>query len=71
MHMGVIEGANCLMKGNGDDVADLMVLRTSDGFVSAWFPTPEELVALNSGAPVYLFIYGQGHPPVSLGVKKE
>jgi hypothetical protein len=36
--------------------------------VTAWFPTPDELVALNAGAPVHLRIVGQGHPPVMLGV---
>lgn len=71
MQIGVIEGANCIMRGNGDDVADLHVVRDGNGFVSAWFPTPAELEALNKGAPVYLFIYGQSHPPVMLGVKKE
>lgn len=71
MLIGNIEGANCIMRGNGKDVADLNVIRTDDGFISAWFPTPEELKALNDGAPVYLFIYGAGHPPVYLGVKQE
>lgn len=71
MQIGVIEGANCCMKGNGADVCDLMVLRTADSFVSAWFPTPAELTALNTGAPVYLFVYGDQHPPVMLGVKQE
>ena len=71
MQIGVIEGANCLMKGNGADIADLHVVRNQDGFISAWFPTPAELIALNNGAPVYLFIYGRSHPPVNLGVKRE
>ena len=71
MLMGIIEGANCQALGNGDDVADLMVINTGDGFVSAWFPTPEELAALNMGAPVYLHILGKVHPPVYVGVKQE
>lgn len=71
MLIGHIEGANCLMKGNGVDVADLPVLRSDDGFVSAWLPTPAELAALNSGAPVYLYIGGSIHPPVMVGVKQE
>ena len=71
MQIGVIENANCIMRGNGADIADLMVLRTENGFVSAWFPTPAELAALNQGAPVYLFIYGNAHPPVMVGVKQE
>ena len=71
MLIGHIEGANCLMKGNGEDVGDLAVIRTDNSFVSAWLPTPEELAALNAGAPVYLFIYGNSHPPVYVGVKQE
>ena len=71
MQIGSIEGANCIMRGSGADVADLNVIRTDDGFISAWFPTPDELAALNNGAPVYLFIYGSGHPPVYVGVKQE
>ena len=72
MLIGHIEGANCIMRGNGEDVGDLPVVRTQDGqFVSAWLPTPDELAALNAGAPVYLFIWGEGHPPVYVGVKQE
>ena len=32
--------------------------------VSAWLPTPEEIAAIVAGAPVYLRVLGQGHPPV-------
>jgi hypothetical protein len=31
---------------------------------TAWEPTPEELEALNAGAPVILRILGTQHPPV-------
>lgn len=71
MLIGVIEGSNCIMRGDGETIADLHVLRTEDAFISAWLPTPAELAALNAGAPVYLFIYGSGHPPVYVGVKQE
>lgn len=33
---------------------------------SAWFPTPDELAAINAGAPIILRIMGTGHPPVQL-----
>ena len=33
---------------------------------TAWFPTPDELAALNNGAPVILRVVGTGHPPVML-----
>jgi hypothetical protein len=36
--------------------------------VTAWFPTPDELAAINAGAPIHLTIVGTGHPPVMLGV---
>lgn len=35
---------------------------------SAWFPTPEELLRLVSGAPVYLRVLASQHPPVMLSV---
>lgn len=34
--------------------------------ITAWKPTPEELVKINLGEPVYLFIWGQAMPPVAL-----
>lgn len=68
MIIGAIEGANCCMKGDGKDVADLLVIRTPEGFVSAWHPTPQELLALNRGAAVHLHIVGGSHPPVYVGV---
>lgn len=36
--------------------------------VTAWFPTPDELAALNAGAPIHLTVVGSGHPPVMMGV---
>lgn len=70
MTPGAIEGANILLLGNSDDVQDLPAVRTEDGeFVTAWYPTPTELAALNRGNPVYLFIIGSSHPPVRVGVK--
>lgn len=51
----------------------LPILDTTDAhgnpvMVSAWQPTPDELRALNAGAPVYLWVYSVGHPPVMLTV---
>lgn len=70
MLIASIEGANFLLKGDGDTVADLRVIRTEDGrFISAWLPTLDELVRLNAGEPVYLSVWGNGHPPVYVGVK--
>jgi hypothetical protein len=37
-------------------------------FITAWEPTPEELEKLNKGGKVLLFVSGDQHPPVKLGV---
>lgn len=75
MIIGVIEGHNCLLKGNGADVGDLHVIhdRANGIMTSAWFPTPAELAALNQGAPVYvsLWTYGGAPQPIYVGVKQE
>jgi len=34
---------------------------------TAWFPTPDEMAAINAGAPIILTVLGSGHPPVMLG----
>lgn len=36
--------------------------------VTAWEPTPEELAALNAGAPVHVCIIGTTHPPIMVEV---
>jgi hypothetical protein len=35
---------------------------------TVWMPTPDELAALNAGAPIMLTVVGTGHPPVMIGV---
>lgn len=37
--------------------------------VSFWRPTGDELAALNRGGTVALWVYGEGHPPVAVGVE--
>jgi hypothetical protein len=39
-------------------------------FKSLWKPTVQELEVLKAGGYVALFVYGGGHPPVSLGVEE-
>lgn len=39
-----------------------------NSMISAWDVTPDELVKLRMGAPIYLRILGHGHPPVGLWV---
>ena len=36
--------------------------------VSAWQPSPDEVRRLQEGQPIYLWVWGTGHPPVSLSV---
>lgn len=36
--------------------------------VSAWFPTPDEIKRIVEGAPIYLIVVGQVHPPVDMRV---
>ena len=71
MQIGNIEGSNFTFLGNGEDVADLRVVRDVDAgtITSAWLPTPAEVAAIQRGEPVYLTIFGDGHPPVYVGVK--
>jgi hypothetical protein len=38
------------------------------GMTSAWLPTPEEIEKIKAGAPVYLTVFGNVHPPVSMAV---
>jgi len=33
---------------------------------TAWLPTPEEIEAINSGAPIILTVIGTAHPPVRM-----
>lgn len=77
MHIGRIEGATRTIgksQGyNGLPLRDELVNCTVNGdntpsMVTAWLPTPEELVALNAGAAIHVRILGSSHPPIHLGV---
>lgn len=70
MLIGHIRNATCVLKGP-EGVSDLPVLVQDGAMVSAWLPTPAELALLNAGQPVYLWVWGEGHPPVSLSVASE
>jgi hypothetical protein len=39
-----------------------------DTMISAWCPTPEEIARIEQGAPIYVYVVGQVHPPISVGV---
>jgi hypothetical protein len=69
------EGANVLLT-RPEDMTDeqcgaLPALRDKDEdglpfLLTAWQPTPEEILAIQAGAPIYLKVCGMGMPPVSL-----
>jgi hypothetical protein len=73
----MIEGATRVLGKSqgylGLPLRDELINCTVDGegtpsMVTAWEPTPDELVLLNAGAPVLLRVLGTGHPPVMLTV---
>lgn len=54
----------------GLPVRDEVTANGRAAMVSAWFPTPEEMILIAAGAPVTLCIINNQHPPVSIGVGK-
>lgn len=38
--------------------------------ISAWKPSPEDLERLNNGGLIYLNVFGNGHPMVSINTEK-
>ncbi len=44
----------------------LGVMDDGASFWSQWRPSPDELAALNAGAPVFLRVFGRSHPPVAV-----
>jgi hypothetical protein len=56
-----------------DETLDVEGVGLVNQMVTAWFPTPEELEALNAGAPVHVKIWGNSPPPmmVETGDKPE
>jgi hypothetical protein len=73
MEIGHVEGATRVVgKGQGYyglPIRDELINCTVNGpdtpaMVTAWFPTPAELAALNAGAPVHVRILGSAPPPM-------
>lgn len=80
MLIGHIEGATRVIgksQGyNGLPVCDVTLNCPVNGegtpaMVTAWHPTPDELVALMNGAAVHVQLLGQSHPPIMVGVGPE
>ena len=81
MDIGLIEGATRHLGApqgwdqERDGACDALPIRDmqdmpggQNRMVSAWFPTPDEIVAIMGGAPVFLSVVGAQHPPVMLSV---
>ena len=67
--------SNLVMKAppGMDNCSDIHAFQGKDASgaewcVTAWRPTPEELVKLNLGEPVFLYVSGRGMPPVGVTV---
>jgi len=73
------EGANVILT-RPEDITDeqcgsVHALRGTDEdglpfVMTAWEPTPEEVLAIQAGAPIYLKVCGISMPPVSLFATK-
>lgn len=80
MQVGHIEGATRVIGKSqgylGLPIRDVAINCSVNGYgtpamVTAWHPTPDELEALMNGAPVYVQLLGQSHPPIMVGVGPE
>jgi hypothetical protein len=49
-------------------VKDVLTSDCVPVMTTAWHPTPDEIARIVAGAPVYLHILGNAHPPVKLSV---
>lgn len=48
---------------------DLPIHRSDSGVVSCWQPSKEEIRAIALGAPIYLMVRSQTHPPLNILVE--
>ena len=49
-----------------EECAPLPIMDAGDALLSCWEPTDEERQAIAAGAPVWLWVFGRAHPPVSI-----
>jgi len=52
----------------GLPIRDVSWIGGAPAMQSAWEPSPDEIAAINKGAPVILSVIGSGHPPVMITV---
>lgn len=47
-----------------EECFDVHAFKGEKQVVTAWRPTPEEIMKINLGEPVWLIVWGDGMPPV-------
>jgi hypothetical protein len=78
MEIGIIDGCTRRM-GKPDDgpwtdeTCDVLAIKDMETpmgnvMVSEWVPSQEERDRIAAGMPIHLWVYGTGHPPVSITV---
>lgn len=77
MQVGRIRGSNFVYRAppGMDSCQDLHVHVSEENGLriisSAWLPTPEEVARICAGQPIFLHIYGSGHPVVAMSVPDD
>lgn len=67
--LGAPEGWNKTTRGPCGSLAIRVEKTTAGiGMTSAWYPTPDEIVRIVCGAPIYLTVLSNVHPPVAMSV---
>jgi len=58
--------SNIVMKAPAgmENCCDVHAFKDSQHVITAWRPTPEELVKINLGEPIWIGILGDSMPPV-------
>lgn len=80
MQIGRIEGCTRVLGKSqgylGLPIRDEVIICSVGGpetpvITTAWLPTPDELAALQAGAPIHVRILGTSHPPIMVEVGAE
>jgi hypothetical protein len=64
LHSNAILGAP---DGMESECIPLHAYDTGDSFISCWKLDPDDIEKVKNGEPIWLVVYGRGHPPVFLG----
>jgi hypothetical protein len=79
MRPGIIRDTNFTYKApeGVEGCQDLHVLVGTDAITglrvitSAWIPMPDEVERIKAGQPIWLHVYGAGHPVVAMSVPQD